>query len=97
MVQTAEGRVARLLVVVGLAIASVSLGACTPVRMTVPSDVQADSEVFEAKGRSWASGMLVDESFQIGPFAVKNVDRSATFGRASTKYEHVAFIFFRKA
>lgn len=58
MVQTAEGRVARLLVVVGLAIASVSLGACTPVRMTVPSDVQADSEVFEAKGRSWASGML---------------------------------------
>lgn len=97
MVQTAEGRVARLLVVVGLAIASVSLGACTPVRMTVPSDVQADSEVFEAKGRSWASGMLVDESFQLGPFAVKNVDRSATFGRASTKYEHVAFIFFRKA
>jgi hypothetical protein len=49
MTKTVEARIG---VAVGLAFASAWFGACTPLRMAAPSDVQADSEVFEAKGRA---------------------------------------------
>jgi hypothetical protein len=52
--------------------------------MAPPSDVEAQSEVFEATGRKRGSGLLVDESFRIGPFAVVEVDRAATSGTASS-------------
>lgn len=87
---------ARIGVAVGLAFAAAWFGACTPLRMAAPSDVQADSEVFEAKGRAWASGTLVDESFRLGPFSVEGVERGATHGRASTSYERVGFLALRQ-
>lgn len=85
-----------MLAVIGLALASVGFGACTPLRMAAPSDVQAESEAFEAKGRSWGSGLLVDESFQIGPFSVKEVDRSATSGRGTSRLERVGWFAFQR-
>jgi len=66
-----------------VAVAYAWLGACTSLRMSVPADVEAESEVFEAKGRSAVSGLLADESFRLGPFAVQDVDRNATTGRES--------------
>lgn len=66
-------------VVVGVAAVTAAwLTACTSLRMSVPADVEAESEVYEATDRSSASGLLVDESFRIGPFAVQDVDRNGT-------------------
>jgi hypothetical protein len=43
--------------------------------MQVPHDVAGRSEVLDATDRSRMSGALADESFQLGPYAVKDVDR----------------------
>jgi hypothetical protein len=48
---------------------------CSGPRMQVPHDVAGASEVFEATDRSRMSGALADESFKLGPYAVKDVDR----------------------
>jgi hypothetical protein len=52
------------------------LGAgCAGPKMQVPHDVAGRSEVLEATDRSRMSGALADESFVLGPYAVKDVDR----------------------
>jgi hypothetical protein len=48
---------------------------CSGPKMQVPHDVAGRSEVFEATERSRMSGALADESFVLGPYAVKDVDR----------------------
>ncbi|MBN2802617.1 MAG: hypothetical protein JXR91_05960 [Deltaproteobacteria bacterium] len=76
-------------VLTGLLIAG-SLTACTPPTMVVPGDVlsmQADQIV--ATERKKASGAFVNESFKLGQYEVKDVDRdwdstkSAGFGSFS--------------
>lgn len=62
-------------VAVVLAMAAVAFGGCTTIRMAVPADVEAESESYEAEGRSWGTGLLVDESFKLGPFSVEDVLR----------------------
>lgn len=49
--------------------------ACGQPRMQVPPEISAKSEVLEATDRSSWSGSLADESFQLGPYAIKDVDR----------------------
>src|SRR5688500_7317561 len=48
---------------------------CSGPRMQVPHDVAGRSEVLDATDRSRMSGALADESFKLGPYAVKDVDR----------------------
>jgi hypothetical protein len=66
-----------------------ALAACHPAKLAVPSDVAAATEVLEARNRSGASGMFVNEDFEIGEYRVRDVDRSAesrtrwSFGDAS--------------
>jgi hypothetical protein len=57
---------------------------CSGPRMQVPHDVAGRSEVFEATDRSRMSGALADESFQLGPYAVKDVDRKWDSGAGFT-------------
>jgi len=52
-----------------------SMVACGQQRMQVPPEISAKAEVLEATDRSAWSGSLADESFQLGPYAVKDVDR----------------------
>ena len=51
-----------------------SLGCSTP-KMQVPPEIAAGSEVLEVADRSAWSGALADESFKLGPYAIKEVDR----------------------
>jgi len=82
-------------VVVGVAAVTAAwLTACTSLRMSVPADVESESEVYEAADRSLASGLLVDESFRIGPFAVQEVDRNATTGRESSRGVRIGDEYF---
>lgn len=60
-------------VLVGLA-GMVGAGCAGP-RMQVPGDIAGRSEVIDATDRSRMSGALADESFKLGPYAVKDVDR----------------------
>ncbi len=48
---------------------------CTTLRMKPPADVARQSDVYEAKDRSHATGLFVNESFAIGPYEVAKVDR----------------------
>lgn len=43
--------------------------------MKVPTEIASRSEVLVATDRTSWSGSMVDESFKLGPFAVKDVDR----------------------
>ena len=43
--------------------------------MQVPPEIAARSEVLEVSDRSAWSGALADESFKLGTYAIKNVDR----------------------
>jgi hypothetical protein len=43
--------------------------------MQVPPEIAAGSEVLEVADRSAWSGALADESFKLGPYAIKDVDR----------------------
>lgn len=54
------------------------LGGCAGPRMVPPADVTKVSQAYEAQDRSRASGLLADESFDIGPYHVDDVDRDAT-------------------
>jgi hypothetical protein len=49
--------------------------ACSPARMQVPADVASRSDLLAVTERGAWSGALVNESFKLGPYAVKNVDR----------------------
>ena len=75
------------------AVVALALGACAGPRMVPPADVTKVSQAYEAKDRSRASGLLADESFDIGPYHVDDVDRDATskssfsvggYGKSST-------------
>ncbi len=52
----------------------VLLAACETIRMTAPADL-AGAEVLDVSNRSRASGLLVDESFNVGPYQVQKVKR----------------------
>jgi hypothetical protein len=43
--------------------------------MQVPPEIASQSEMLEATDRSAWSGSLADESFRLGPYAIKDVDR----------------------
>jgi hypothetical protein len=47
-------------------------------RMVPPKDLTSGSQVLEVTERSRASGMLADESFNLGSYKVINVDRDAS-------------------
>jgi hypothetical protein len=53
----------------------VGLSACAGPRMAAPADVAGASEVLPVNDRSSASGALVNEGFQLGPYAITDVDR----------------------
>ena len=74
-------------------VAALALSACAGPRMVPPADVTKISQSYEAKDRSRASGLLADESFDIGAYHVDDVDRDATskssfsvggYGKSST-------------
>jgi hypothetical protein len=48
---------------------------CGGPQMKVPADISARSELLVATDRTSWSGSMVDESFRLGPYAVKDVDR----------------------
>jgi hypothetical protein len=52
--------------------------------MAVPAEFVEHGQVLEAKDRSRGSGILVDESFAFGPYAVKKVDRNWDHTRESS-------------
>lgn len=58
-----------------LAGACLCIVGCSSIRMVPPQDVAEQSDAYEATGRSLMSGAFVDESFQLGPYAVAAVDR----------------------
>ncbi len=58
------------------------LAACAQPRMDPPEDV-AKGAVLEAKNRSRASGALIKEDFDLGPYKVAKVDRSWIHGKGS--------------
>ena len=53
----------------------VGLSACAGPRMAAPPDVSGASDVLPVSDRSRASGALVNEGFQLGPYAITDVDR----------------------
>ena len=62
-----------------LALATVLItAACAAPRMVPPADVSTISNAFEARDRSHSTGMLADESFELGAYHVDEVDRDAT-------------------
>jgi hypothetical protein len=48
---------------------------CGGIQMKVPAEIASRSEVLVATDRTSWSGSMVDESFKLGPYAVKDVDR----------------------
>jgi hypothetical protein len=58
------------------------LSACAQPRMVPPEDV-AKGTILEVKNRSSASGALVKEDFELGPYKVAKVDRSWIHGKGS--------------
>ncbi len=67
-----------------LLVALAVLAACSSLRMVPPPDVEERSDVLEVKGRSGWSGSLVDESFELGPYAVAKVNRGSDSSRSTT-------------
>jgi hypothetical protein len=61
-----------------LAIAFPVLGGCEAARLAPPADVAQNADRIDATNRSGASGLLVNESFDLVPFKVTDVDRSFT-------------------
>jgi hypothetical protein len=62
------------------ALLAAALTGCSSHQMTVPGDVVSASEELPITDRSSWSGALADESFQMGPYAVKDVDRDWNSG-----------------
>lgn len=58
-----------------LAVLLLSACAITTARMPAPAELANGAEVLEVSHRSRASGSLVDESFEIGPYQVHHVKR----------------------
>lgn len=56
----------------------VAIVGCAGPRMVPPADVSSISDGVEARDRSRASGLLANESFELGAYHVDNVDRDAT-------------------
>lgn len=50
-------------------------GCVTDMKMTVPTDIQASTQVIVASDRSMWSGALADETFTLGPYKIIEVDR----------------------
>ena len=57
-----------------IAIAS-SVGCSTDMKMKVPADIEANTQVISATDRSMWSGALADETFTLGPYKITEVDR----------------------
>lgn len=57
------------------ALGLLTLGACAAAHMAVPVDVAQSSEQLPIVDRSSWSGALADESFKLGPYEVRDVDR----------------------
>ncbi|MBW8888633.1 MAG: hypothetical protein JF616_12830 [Fibrobacteres bacterium] len=62
--------------------ALILLAACAQPRMVPPEDV-AKGITLEVKNRSSASGALIKEDFDLGPYKVAKVDRSWIHGKGS--------------
>jgi hypothetical protein len=62
----------------------VGAAGCSTLRMKPPADVARQSDVYEAKNRSHATGLFVDESFALGPYKVAKVDRDWDKGGSFT-------------
>ncbi len=65
---------------VSLLLASLLLSACAipSARMPAPAELATGAEVLEVSHRSRASGALVDESFEVGPYQVHHVKRGSS-------------------
>ena len=50
-------------------------------RMAAPADIAPTAEVLDTSGRPRARGLFIDESFDLGPYAVREVRRSAGSGQ----------------
>lgn len=55
--------------------AALVVAGCAGFRMGVPADLAQSSAVLEARGRPWATGLLVREDFQLGEYFVVDVRR----------------------
>jgi hypothetical protein len=58
-----------------LSLSSLSLAACQAPRMAVPADIAAEAELLPVTNRGSATGSWADESFNVGPYRVADVDR----------------------
>jgi hypothetical protein len=59
---------------------------CAGPRMLPPKDVSEGSKVLEVVDRSRASGAFVDESFKLGAYQVKDVDRDWNTSKKSSGF-----------
>lgn len=62
----------------GFLILTLSVVGCAGPRMVPPKDVADGSSVLEVQNRSGASGLMVDESFDLGEYKITQVDRDAS-------------------
>lgn len=68
-----------------LALAGLLLGGCAlppGSRMAAPGDIAPTAEVLDVSNRSRATGLLIDESFDLGAYQVREVRRSSTSNRS---------------
>jgi hypothetical protein len=66
-----------------LTIACTVVGGCAAPRMLVPPDIAPATDPMAVQGYSNSSGMLVNEDFKIGDFAVSHVSRG---GKSTSKF-----------
>lgn len=67
-------------VMAGLVLAGCALPPSS--RMAAPADIAPTADVLDTSGRSRARGSLIDESFDLGSYAVRDVKRSASSGQS---------------
>jgi hypothetical protein len=54
------------------------LFACASPRMVPPPEIAQGSQILDAQNRSSATGLFVDESFNLGSYKISKVDRKMT-------------------
>lgn len=82
-----------------LLVPTLLLAACATARMPPPADLPSGTEVLDVGNRSRMTGLLVDESFDLGPYQVRQVKRdlnsagSVSIGSVSQERSRQGFQF----
>jgi hypothetical protein len=72
-----------------LLLVSRALAGCAHGRMVVPKDIAAVSDEFVAVGRVSASGVLIDESFTLGPYGIQKIRHGVNWTLSSRPHSAV--------